>query len=586
MKVLYLPVYRVPVSYTVSFGRRWSVLEHILLVDLAQSRRSVKSLSEDCGLPERIVVEALINLLRAGWIEVRTSDDVALFSVTELGRKRSSERNLKAELKRRVRRASLCMDRLTGSWMNSEPLDLIHEREVPDDADCLTALISSLDTQNAEVRQLLPLNDDEAFERLEPNGKTAGRYYARIEIGINGISGLPPEAPWRLTEALLSLHREEVAPNGEFSTNGPLIDQFAVREDIDLSDLIVGGPANRNEFRRILHSAQSHVIVHSCFLHPETLRELIPDLEAAAARKVRVELLWGLIIDPEDVKARQSVADCIAVLSELSDRARSRVTLSNISSNSHLKAIVSDSGVGGHWQAVVGSCNFLSSWYDLTEVAVRLSNPKIVAQVLGYLVDAQLPPSGGWSPMVVRLNNSWSKLQKIVRRHVAGGSHTVKLLMDRDHHACVRHARDATVSSIVVACDLFGLAAETSVLVPLQRAHELGKQVSLIYRRPSKALVGQGALPDAGRLAKRGLSLSQVDGIHGKFLLWGNDGLAITSFNWLSTSVGARTRGAELGVMIEGPRLRSMLASHLESIGSPMASLLTERQGVLPLHGV
>jgi hypothetical protein len=63
MKAVYVPVFRVAVSYTVSFGRRWSVLEHLLLIELAKSKRSLMELAEAANLPERLVVEALINLM-------------------------------------------------------------------------------------------------------------------------------------------------------------------------------------------------------------------------------------------------------------------------------------------------------------------------------------------------------------------------------------------------------------------------------------------------------------------------------------------------------------------------------------------
>lgn len=310
-------------------------------------------------------------------------------------------------------------------------------------------------------------------------------------------------------------------------------------------------------------------------------------MEAAALRKVKIELLWGLIVDPEDVTSRQSVADCHKVLESLSSRGRSRVTLSPTSSLSHLKAIVADCGPDGAWETVVGSCNFLSSWFELTELSVRSRNPHIAAQVLGYLTDAQIPASGGWSPLVVRLNRSWNALRRIARAHVETGSHGLRLVLDRDHHGCVRHARDSTASSIVVASDLFGLAGETSVLVPMQRASELGKTVTLLYRRPSKTLVEQSGAPDAALLGQRGLVLRNAPNLHAKFLLWGEEGLAVTSFNWLSTAVGARSHGTELGLMIEGPRLRDALIEQLRIADPALCEILTtEKQGVLPLAPV
>ena len=121
MTVVYLPVYRMAVSYAVSYGRRWSVLEHLLLVSLAADRHGVAALAKGANLPERLIAEGLINLMRAGWVEVRSTDGGALFSATAAGRRRAAEEDLPEELKKRVRWITLCVERLTGAWLRRSP---------------------------------------------------------------------------------------------------------------------------------------------------------------------------------------------------------------------------------------------------------------------------------------------------------------------------------------------------------------------------------------------------------------------------------------------------------------------------------
>lgn len=565
MRVLFLPVFRVSLGYSVTFGRRWSVLEHLLLVDLSETNSSVAQLSARANLPERLVVEALINLMRASWIEVRTTDDVALFSVTEVGRKRAKDQTLKAELKSRVRRMSLCMDRITGSWFPADGVDLISERELPADADDLEALISTMNPQNGEVRELLELENDEAFERFEARTRSPAKLYARVTVSLGEISGLP-EVPWRLKEEIY--RHAEIDPPSQEARSVPLEGQLsdAFMENITDDSFIVGGPAHLKALQEILAKAKSHVIIHSCFLHPEVLAKLAPAFEAAAERKVRVDLLWGLVVDPEDAKTRQPIDRSIAEIEKLSARGRGRVTLSAKTSTSHLKAIVADSGPDGRWEVVVGSCNFLSSWFDLFELSARVGNPAVVGRIVGQLVDAQLPASGGWSPLVKRLNAVWNDIRRIARSGRTEGTHRIQLILDRDHYAVVRRARDAHVQSIATGCDLFGMAAETTILTPLETAARLGKDVTLYYRRPSVTLTQQVKEPSADELSSRGLKLIQVCNLHGKFLSWGDDAVVVTSFNWLSTAVGARARGAELGLMIEGPGAATLLADKMKLV--------------------
>jgi hypothetical protein len=63
LKIVYVPVFRAAISYAVTLGRRWSLLDHMLLVELASARRSLAELSIAADLPERVVIESLINLL-------------------------------------------------------------------------------------------------------------------------------------------------------------------------------------------------------------------------------------------------------------------------------------------------------------------------------------------------------------------------------------------------------------------------------------------------------------------------------------------------------------------------------------------
>lgn len=88
MTAFYLPVLKIGVAYAVSAGRRWSILEHMLLAELANEQHSVAELARLANLPSRMIVEALIALLRANWIEVRADNRGTRFSATPVGRKR------------------------------------------------------------------------------------------------------------------------------------------------------------------------------------------------------------------------------------------------------------------------------------------------------------------------------------------------------------------------------------------------------------------------------------------------------------------------------------------------------------------
>lgn len=554
------------VGYVVSFGRRWSVLEHLLLIELAGQRHSVAVLATQVSLPERLVIEALINLLRAGWIEVRSTESGVQFGATAAGRRRATEESLPEELQRKTKWISLCADRLTGAWLRADDLQLVHEKDLPETANPLDPTLNTFDTNDGTVRDLLYLEPDESFESFEPIFKNSSRLYARFELEFDKVQGLPAYAPFRLEDTIRRAApvAEEDENTESASVSIPSVDSLSL-DYVGPEDVIVGGPENLQFFRSCLSNARSQFVVHSCFIDPATIEKLLPDFEIAAQRKVSIDLLWGLRADPEDPKSLQTKTAIEQVLNKLSPSVRPRVRLSPVSSGSHSKILLYDNATTNEWEVVVGSCNYLSSYFDAIEVSQRSRSRRLAMQIVGRLIASQQPASGGWSAVARRLERIWNDLRLRARTKPEAGTHTLSLLVDDDHYTCVTRARDHAKSSIVLGCDLFGLAAETSVLVPMTRAVELGKAVRMFYRRPSRFLAQEGMELDVKSLTDRGCSLTKIPALHGKFLAWDNEALAITSFNWLSTVVdGTRTRGAEIGLLSLGQNLREIIASKLK----------------------
>jgi hypothetical protein len=98
----------------------------------------------------------------------------------------------------------------------------------------------------------------------------------------------------------------------------------------------------------------------------------------------------------------------------------------------------------------------------------------------------------------------------------------------------------------------------------METAAARGISVQLEYTRPSKFLLQEGHEPIRGEIEKRGLKIEKVNDVHAKYLGWDDDNLVISSFNWMATSADAgRSRGAEIGALIEGPGIRNILIEKL-----------------------
>ncbi|MES2443942.1 MAG: phosphatidylserine synthase [Pseudomonadota bacterium] len=572
MKVAYIPVLKTAANYGTNIGRRWSVLEHMLLLDLTTARRTVNDLVASTNLRPRLVVEALINLVRANFIEIRASEADLLFQATGLGKRQAANQEIEANQTPSERWISLAFDQVTGTWLRSEDMALVHEHDLPQRAHCLPVTYSTYDPSDGRLRDLLHLAPDETLRQEEIRLRKPAKPFARIAMRHGVLEGLPPYAGEDLKQRVrefLSQFEEEDDEDGSFDD---AVDGTEFSTDLSAEDVYAGGPDQLNLLREALRSAGSTVVIHSCFVSQSTIRKLLPDLEAAAKRKVRVDLLWGLDrLHEGDVPTKISDAD--AVLNELSPALRKRVQLSLRSSGSHAKVIVYDDAATGAWISAIGSCNFLSTNFDAVDVALKLRSPGVAVRLLSWLLTMQIPTAGAWPAVARRLDRAWTNARRAEIVGAESGKHGLQLVIDADHYAMVRLARDSAERDIVVACDLLGVAAETSAFVPLGEAAAHGTRVSLFYQRPSDTLADEGRLPKPDEMSARGLPLETIEELHAKLLAWDDNDFVLTSFNWLSTSVDrARARGAEIGVHVIGEGPRSWVASKLAD--GPLKSAL------------
>lgn len=561
MKQIYLPVYRSAVSYVISYGRRWSVLEHMLLVECAIAKRTAEEFAKDANVPQRLVIEALINLLRSNWIEVKSDNDRVYFAATPAGIKRIKEKTLPERLEKDIRWDSVCVDRIVGHSMRSDELDLVHEKDLPPDAFRLEPLRHTLDQNEATIRDLFRLDLNESLEPSPPTFRPAVPFYAKVGIAFGEVeTGLPPGAPLALIYAL----KKAAVSIPDLPENSPSVSARAAQEmcldSISEEDLFVGGPQNLEMLRDVFQLAKTAIIIHSCFLSAKTIKLLLPEIEEAAKRKVRIDLLWGLNVDPELKGPPRKIAETEEVLNTLPQSIRGKVNLSPSSSGSHAKVIVYDDKKSGQWITIVSSCNFLSSDFDWMEVSVRTRSALFASKVMSRLVSRQLPAVGGWSQTARRLNSIWSQVKHRVKVTPEIGDYSLRMITDKDHYACVTLARDRAKEEIEIACDLYGQSAETSVLVPMETAVAHGLRVELKYSRQSQSMIDEGHIISDSAILNRGIEITRKPNWHAKYLGWDNDNLAVTSFNWMATATAEPAgSGAEIGVLITGPSVREML---------------------------
>lgn len=555
---VYVPVYKVKADYIVQQGRNWSPFEHMVLWQLAQKRATSLELAEQAGVPVRLVVECLIELMNAGWVDVRTGGNAVSFEATLRGRKAAELISLPRATRSLKRRTTLCMDRLAMGFFEPEDLTLIHEESLPKNAVVLRPRVFKLTMTPAGSLDRLYMLEDETFEEWVDYRITSQRFYALLTIVGENVQGLPPYAPPELSDAIL----EEVS-TGQEQVEAPEVvakpsslktgDGYCLTE-VHPDDLVLGGPEHLAAVQHVFKEANSFVLLHTCFIHPDAVRKLMPAIEAAAKRDVDIDLLWGQRNDRLQGWAIKAFLDVKMIFDKLPPALRRRIRFADRETGSHAKVILADSGPNATFEAYVGSCNWLSSRYESIEFSLRVREPWAIGSIATALAHLRVPSSGRWSPDIYRLVELRSACRRLGRRE--NGSHQLAMVIDREHLAAVREARDSAKETIVAVCDLLGPAGETSVFVPARTAAEAGAQVHLCYNTLAQTLSVEERDRFASDLVQHGIALETCNQLHAKFMTWDQDALLVTSFNWLAATLDPwKPRGSEIGMLVKGPGL-------------------------------
>lgn len=578
-----VPIYRLEVNYLVRHGRRWSALEHLLLW-ACEHPKSAQELALQTDMPVRLVSEGLVNLLRAGWVDLRSSDNGNIFSTTAAGAAAAAKQVPDHLLEPQRRSSQLYMERLSGEYFSTKELSIIR-RGSPEfsQEDVIDPQHFTVSPLGPELVDRLPLRRDDTFERLRDAPKLVpGDLFAVLDIGPDGIEGLPSRTPAAVGLALLAaLQKKQAAlpakagptialPSIEAALGDPLKDRGALVPFLFGPDtLVIGGTEHLNAADALIRAAQRIVVIHSTFIG-KNIQKLLPAIEAAAKAGVQVHIHWGKQDDPEGIETNPSAVAARMAVTAIPADIRRNVLLGQHSTGSHAKIILADCGAREGFTVLLGSCNWLCSSFKSVEASVRTEEPALVA-VVSQKVAALLAPAVGQDVVVGRLLAIHA--EAAAKPHPVS-AHRAMVVSDQDHYAAVRDAMNdvGQGGTVLLGSHKFGHAGETTVLDPMRAAAKRGANVKLFYSKALSNFGAEAAAAKSSELAASTIALHPTeDDMHAKFLSWGNF-LLITSFNFLSASVnGSQRSGSEIGILLQGPGIAETFVSGLEARGVQFA---------------
>lgn len=563
--VVAVPIQYATVKVYVDKGRHWSVVEHVLLEAICRQPRSARELAAAADLPLRLVIEALINLMRAGWAELRPEADHMVFAATTGGAANAGLETLPPVTRPLWRNTKFAIDQVTGSVLRWREIAFIPHNSPRLNEPGLVRLPVSADLPPRSPIDIIStlLEDDERYRGADASSARPGTGFALVTVTGRKLEGLPRKPAPALEARIRSAARNvndrlplDASGNGTPDADDAEFRMDAHRISLSASDLVLGGEAHRALRDELIDRARSLIVIHSTFWSADALDQLFPALVAAAReRGVQVHLFFGKDARPGEnnptAAARAHIAERIRA-----ERLGMLIHAHPYSTKSHAKLIIADDGEDG-FVGVVGSCNWLSTTFNLFEVSLRVSDPRLVADLAHALSQMAFEATGRDDGV----NLDLAGVSLFLRAQPRGNGRTsAQLLLGPEHARAIELARDGAERRIVIGSHRMGANAETFSLIPTRAAVRENEIRATAYY--SKDDTGGADAPPGS--VERDIMMIEVADMHAKFLVWDDDDLVVTSHNLLSADPLAPW--SEIGLHVRAPGIGRRVMDGIEAL--------------------
>lgn len=566
-----IPLTEIRVKFRASTQRPITELDRMVIQAIAAGAGSVERLKSIFQLPERLLVECLVDLMDMALLALDTCGSG--FRLTEFG------------------------ERCLGQGLTS-----FGERL--DDADEMTFLREDLagriasgqiirydrekgDVQSSLVQGSIPHGEIEQIliQKLKKDGKHLHSVESIIPVrdGISfkvtvdrgSISGLSSQ--WNHLKPLLQAEAEKrtgirhATPvrDLENEQDGALWTEVSINE----SDLLLKASHHEEVLAKAIEQAHSHLLILSAHAAETVLNKLKDPIRAAVQRGVRVDVLWGLpaLDEGGEPHAKTTKKWLQEIRKSLSDGAGDCLTVNEEPLNSDAKVLVWDAP-DSSYQAIVGSYNWL---YGLdspsakrlgSEVGIRLNDPRLIGNICTTLsgwLDARGQQLNG---VALRWRNIGLDLAQKDPSPASGDDvavSKVRIVYDESHAEVLREGLVNASQRLLVSSHKLNRSATGSPnngggkLDWLARRNPVpGFQFVLVTGRYPKA--DSWTPEDQNRLEElvKGVdgSIRLGEGTHARVLVY-DDVAVVSGYNFLSTTHDKR----QIGLVLRGPTIASAL---------------------------
>jgi hypothetical protein len=195
-------------------GRRWSVVEHLILAAVVESATTATRLVERSQLPRQVVIESLLRLMHAGWVKISQSTEV-FFRPTEQGRNAAGRDELPSLQKPMARPMNLMIDQIIGMVYRRREMPLFERHSLEKRANrerFVWLEARKIDTSN-QVNAIVStlFDEDERFIAMEDSGERLVERFGIASVRDGKIESFSPRAPEELRSIILEAARKAEA---------------------------------------------------------------------------------------------------------------------------------------------------------------------------------------------------------------------------------------------------------------------------------------------------------------------------------------------------------------------------------------
>lgn len=543
-------------------GKRWTIIEHILLEALAKSDWRLNDLVESSSLPRRVVVESIIRLMRANWAEIKSGKEAIRFRATLQGKAAAMKDELPPITFPDSRYIGYLYDLILGHLFKSSQInttinhDQWDSRTVGRDRVLLseTANVTSTSPAVWQLSDVL-LNSDEELIRVQDRDWKARKVIGLINVNGNEIEGFNIKLPKNLEKAILTAASEYDANGGRKRANSSHVVKLPVDARaskhpmvFQKSDLVIGSHEHRAALRSAMNRCRHRLVIHSTFINLEKTTALLPELFKAAQRGAQIDILWG---QSTDKGAQNNTRKAALELKRkiIESGYEKSIIFHTQTSNSHSKILFYDDGGKDTYVAVIGSCNWLYSGFDSFETSVKIRDQALVSDVslelaeLGRPLDNQVPK---FTAELVRLGMKIRKNATPPANATGAG----RMVLGFEHQNALLSARDDAENRIVLISNKLGVMAKPIISALIAAGKDSDFIPEVFYSATTGPVTGTDAANERIRVRSHGVEVQPVKKprLHSKVLVWDSDNIVVTSLNWLSADPSEQSPLQEIGI--------------------------------------